>query len=94
MKVVVLYHPNSEHERRVIDYARDFKMFKGGDREFELVSLETVAGAHMAKLYDITSYPAVLAVTNDGVMQKAWQDDFPLMNELDFYMQSEARTPI
>ena len=94
MKIAVLYHPNSEHERTVLDYARDFRMFKSGLSEVELVSLETKEGANMARLYDITQYPAVLAVSNDGVMQKMWQDSMPLMNELDSYMVSETRTPI
>lgn len=94
MKVVVLYHPNSQHERMVLDYARDFRMFKSGLSEVQLVSLETVEGANMAKLYDVTQYPAVLAVSNDGVMQKLWQDSLPLMNEIDSYMLSETKTPI
>ncbi len=86
MKVIILYHPNSEHERTVTDYVRDYRMFKGQDKNIELVSLETRQGADMAKLYDVTSYPALLALAEDGRLLKLWQDELmPLMNELDSY---------
>ena len=92
MKVAVLYHPNREHERAVLDYVRDYRLFKGADREIDMVSLETVEGAHKAKVYDIVRYPAILAISNDGVLQKAWQgvEEFPILNEIDFYASSNG----
>jgi hypothetical protein len=40
----------------------------------------------MAKLYDIVRYPAILAVANDGSLQKMWQDmPWPLMDEVAAY---------
>jgi hypothetical protein len=84
MKVVVLYRPKTEQEGRALDYARDYKQLK--NRELKLISLDTVEGDDMAKLYDITQYPAVLAVKDDGQLQQMWQgDNLPLMNELDYY---------
>jgi hypothetical protein len=84
MRVVVLYHPKSEQEGKVLDFKADFKRLKG--RELELMSLETVQGAEAAKLYDITRYPAVLAMADDGQLQKAWQgEELPMMNELEYY---------
>lgn len=84
MKVVALYHPNSEHEGKVKDYAHDYKKLK--NKELALVSLETVDGAQMAKLYDVTVYPAVLAVQDNGQLLKLWQgDNLPLMTELEAY---------
>ena len=87
MKVVVLYHPNSEHAGKVEDYARDYERFKEG-KVVELQSLETVEGAQTAKLYDITAYPAVLALADDGSLQNSWQGEhLPLMAELDAYTE-------
>lgn len=84
MRLVVLYHPKSEHAGPVIDYASDYERLKG--RRLELLSLETVAGDNLAKLYDVVSYPAVLAIDKDGQLAKLWQDgQLPLMKELDFY---------
>ena len=87
MKVIVLYHPNSEHERKVTDFERDFK--KQTDKVVELLSLETVEGAEMAKLYGVVQYPAVLARADDGTLLKVWQGDLPLINEASYYAQEE-----
>lgn len=84
MKVVVLYRPKSEHEGKVLDYARDYKQFK--NKQLKLVSLDDVEGDDLAKLYDVTAYPAILALRDDGQLQKIWQGDmWPLMDELDYY---------
>jgi hypothetical protein len=85
MKVVVLYRPRSEQEGKVLDFARDYKQLR--NREFNLVSLDTVEGDNMAKVYDITQYPAFLAIKDDGQLEQMWQgENLPLMNELDYYM--------
>lgn len=87
MKVVILYHPKSDHGGRVEDYALEYQRLHD-NRKLELVSLESKEGWEMAKLYDVTSYPAVLAIAKDGSLQKLWQaEQLPLSNELDFYFQ-------
>jgi hypothetical protein len=85
VKAIVLYHPKSEHGGVVEDYARDYKMAK--DKKIDLVSLETVAGDEMAKLYDVTAYPAVLVKAEDGSLQKLWLGGLPTIGELDSYFQ-------
>jgi hypothetical protein len=85
MKAIILYHPKSDHGGVVEDYARDFKRLKEG-KEIELVSLETVEGSTLAKLYDITRYPAALALADDGSLIDAWQgEQLPLMVDLEAY---------
>ena len=87
MKVVILYRPNSEHDTLVQDYLRDYNHRTG--KEIELVSLDSREGADMARLYDIVEYPGVLAVTDDGHLQKMWQGtQLPLMDELSYYDQN------
>jgi hypothetical protein len=84
MKAVVLYHPSSDHSRTVEDFARDFNKQKGS--KLELVSLETVPGDEMAKLYDIQNYPAIIITQNDGQVVKDWQGlPLPLMDEVVSY---------
>lgn len=88
MRVVVLYHPNSEQDGLVQDFARDYQRFKA--KKLELVSLETQAGADYALLYDITQYPAFLAIDNSGTLQRLWQGSpIPLMDELDYYTRDQ-----
>jgi hypothetical protein len=85
MKVVILYRPNSEHAGRVLDFAKEYKRLK--NRELSLVSLDTIQGDNMAKIYDITQYPAFLAIKDDGQLEQMWQGEtVPLMNEIDYYM--------
>lgn len=85
MKILALYRPNTDHERTVTDYNRDFERRTG--HSLEIVSLDTIEGASMARLYDVTSYPAILAVTDEGVLKQVWQDELlPLMNEVQAYL--------
>ncbi|MBI4034391.1 hypothetical protein HY380_00665 [Candidatus Saccharibacteria bacterium] len=86
MRIVALYHPKSDHAGVVEDYAKEYQRFT--KRELQLVSLETREGSDMAKYYDATIYPAVLALDNSGRLLKIWQGQpLPLMNDLDAYSQ-------
>ena len=92
MRTVVLYHPKSDHNGLVSDYAKEFKDYK--KKSLELVSLESVEGADLAELYDVTSYPPFLVMTNDGSLQRIWQGTpLPLMDELSYYI-SDTTQPI
>jgi hypothetical protein len=85
MKASILYHPSSEHARAVEEYAHDFERQKG--KPVELISLETKEGAHLARLYGIVSYPAVLARQDNGDLVKHWEGEtLPLMNEIEGYL--------
>jgi len=80
----MLYHPNSEHSRIVDEYVSDFKRTQ--EKEIELLSLETRDGADAATLYDITKYPAILVIKNDGQLLKHWEgEDLPMMKEVSAY---------
>lgn len=85
MRVVALYRPQSEFARVVEEYARDFERQRG--KVIELVSLDTVEGSDMARLYGINQYPALLAIRDDGQLLKDWQGErFPLMDEVAGYL--------
>lgn len=86
MKVAILYHPQSEHARIVEDFARDFTYQT--DKKIELISLETREGSAFASLYDVTKYPAILAMRNDGSLLRMWSGSvMPLINEISFYSE-------
>ncbi len=87
MRAMILYHPRTEQEGIVESYVHDFKRFKGKD--LEKVSLDTVEGAHIAELYDVMRYPAILVIGPDGALQKAWESPImPLMDEVDSYIHN------
>lgn len=85
MKIVMLYHPISEHGRKVETFARDFERTQ--HFEPELVSLETPEGANKARVYGIVQYPAIVITQDDGTHMKQWEgESFPLMNEVAAYL--------
>lgn len=90
MRIVILYHPQSDHIGLVDGYVQDFKRFKG--RDIERISLETVEGADMAKLYDIVRYPALLVIGPEGSLIQQWQGTLlPLMDQLSYYAGEPER---
>ena len=83
--MVILYRPNSEHERNVEEFVHEFKR-REPSRHIDLISLDAKEGATMAALYDIVQYPAILAMTDDGQLLQWWQgEQLPLMNEVAAY---------
>lgn len=85
MKAFILYRPQSEFARPVEEYIREFESRRG--KSIELVSLDTMEGSDMARLYDIVQYPALLVIRDDGQILKAWQGTrLPLMDEVAGYL--------
>jgi len=85
MKVFILYRPDSEHDSRVQSFARELKRVTGHD--LDLVSLDTPDGADQARLYDVTSYPAVIASRDSGELMQVWQDEMlPTISEVSAYL--------
>lgn len=88
MKAEILYHPNQEFAGQAEDFKKDYERQHPGQK-IELLSLETVAGAETAKLYDIVRYPAILVIASDGSLQKMWQDQpWPLHDEIASYLSA------
>jgi hypothetical protein len=84
MRITVLYQSNTEGERPVTEFAREYERRTG--RQLDLLDVNTRDGANMATMYDIVRYPAVLALTDDGRMQQMWTEEtLPLMNEVLYY---------
>ena len=84
MRIIALYHPQSDHARTVEEYATNFE--RRYARKIELLSLESREGADMARLYDIVRYPALVALRDTGEMLQIWSNDqLPLMDELMAY---------
>lgn len=92
MKLLILYRPNSEYAREVESFVRDFqRQFEAG-KKVELVSVDTREGAANASLYDIFSFPAILALADDGAVLNSWVGmPLPLMNDVAGYAYSSSR---
>ena len=86
MRVFCLYRPNSETERSVIELNTELK--RRMNVELELISMDTVEGDNLARVYEVMQFPAVMALDSRGIVQKSWTDgSLPLINELSYYLQ-------
>lgn len=89
MKLVILYRPNSEHATAIESFVRDFQHQHDPGNKVELLSVNTRDGAATASLYDVFSYPTILALADDGSVLNSWEGDrLPLMDEVASYMYS------
>ncbi len=88
MKVVILYRQKSEHARLVETFIHDFqKRYNAGS--LEVLDADSQEGVATAELYDIVSYPAIIALRDDGSVLKSWSDEMlPLMDEVAYYVTS------
>jgi hypothetical protein len=64
---------------------RDFQRQYEVGRHIEMQSINTRDGAATASIYDIMSYPAILALADDGSVLNIWQGELPLMDEVAGY---------
>lgn len=86
MRLLILYRPNSEHERTVDTFVRDFQRQHEAGKKTELISMDTREGVEKAKTYDILEFPAILALADDGSALHIWTGTpMPLMNEVAAY---------
>jgi hypothetical protein len=85
MKVLILYRERSDHARAVDTFIRDFQI-QHREVPVETVELDSREGSLAAKNYDITAYPAILALKDDGAVLQLWQGaELPLMSEVASY---------
>ncbi len=89
MRVAILYRSETEQDRKVLDFVREYQKRTG--RLLMLLDVNTRDGAAVASLYDIMSFPAVLALTVEGQVIQIWQGEhLPLMNEVMYYDQQSS----
>lgn len=85
MKLLVMYRPYSEFGRRVEEFVHEFTR-RYPQNHLEILNLDTREGSAMASLYDITRYPAILALRNDGSANMIWQGEvLPQLDEVAGY---------
>ena len=85
MKVVILYRPNSDHASKVEAFIRDFK-YRNEASHIDALDADSREGLAIASLYDIMSYPAIIALRDDGSVLKYWDGGvLPLMDEVAYY---------
>jgi hypothetical protein len=86
VKLLILYRPNSEHASEIESFVRDFQRRYEAGNKIEMMSVDTREGTAEASLYDIFSFPAILALADNGSVLNAWIGmPLPLMNDVAGY---------
>lgn len=90
MKVLILYRPKSEQTSGVESFIRDFKHRYESVR-LEIMDADSRDGIALTTLYDVMSFPSILALRDDGSVLKSWEGDMlPLIDEVAFYAISQG----
>lgn len=86
MRAVVLYKENTDCAREVTEFLHDFERQTG--RELEVINPETPEGIQFCGTYDIVSFPTVIALSDEGIMQQTWRGlPMPTIMEVSYYVQ-------
>lgn len=85
MKTFIAYRSNTDYERDVNQFLRDFERQTG--HTLERIDPDTRDGAAKCEVYDIVEYPSVIALNDDGVVQFVWRGlPLPLISEVSYYV--------
>ena len=88
MIVRIFYRENTENARTVVEFLRDFEYQTG--HQLEVVNPDSIEGAQLCEIYSIVEFPTIIATSDDGQMNKAWNGlPLPTINELSFYTQGQ-----
>ena len=86
MRVVVIYKDRTDKTRTVLDFLRDFEHQTG--HVLETMDPDTAEGMLFCDTYGIVDYPAIIALSDGGVMQNFWRGvPLPTINEVSYYIQ-------
>lgn len=89
MKTVLLYRPNTEHERQALDYLRDFSAQTG--KKLPTLDPDSPAGTDLCRMYDIVRFPSILVTDDDGALQNLWSGEMlPSFSEVSYYIDDSA----
>lgn len=86
MRVVVIYKDETDNTRTVLDFLRDFEHQTG--HVLETLDPDTAEGMQFCDTYGIVEYPALIALSDEGIMQNFWRGvPLPTINEVSYYIQ-------
>lgn len=86
MKAVIAYRPNTEYEREVTGWLREFEYRTG--KKIEAIDPDSRDGSLFCKVHGIVEYPSIIAIDDTGRMQSMWRGlPMPLIDEVSYYVQ-------
>jgi hypothetical protein len=86
MKLIVLGHLSDVDFRSCEEFVHSFSQRYTGISILKQ-DVNSKEGALIAQTYQVTSYPAFLAISEDGSLRQFWQGDtIPLIDEVAAYL--------
>lgn len=86
MRVIVVYRNNADYTRTTDDFLRDFNMQTG--HYLEVINPDNANSVSFCETYDITQYPTIIALSDDGQVQNSWSGlPLPTISEVSYYAQ-------
>jgi hypothetical protein len=79
----LVYRKDSENARAAEEFLRDYRDQTG--RDIEVRSPDDASGQQFIELYDIVSYPTLIALGPDGTEIAKWRDNLPTIDEVSIY---------
>lgn len=84
MRTVCVWRRESDYGRAVEEWLGEFERRTG--REVETLDPDSPAGANFCRVYDVTQYPTILALDNDGTVLASWQGEMlPMFDEVNYW---------
>jgi len=87
MLAYIVYKKNSDHQRKVEEYATNFEKIHPQSK-INLIEADSQQGIVFVSLYQINRFPTVLVTRENGEYVNGWldNDDLPLMDEVYGYL--------
>ena len=85
MKAVVVYRKNTEYERGVIDFVRDFTHRTG--KVIEEIDPDSKMGEIFCEAHGVMEYPTVLGMDDNGKVLAEWKGALPRIDEVSYYAE-------
>ena len=86
MRAVIVYRKDTDYEREVAGYLREFEYRTG--KTLEWMSPDSREGVDFCRMYDITEYPTIIALDDLGKVQDIWRGlPLPLIDGVSYYVQ-------
>lgn len=86
MKVVCVWKDNTDYAREVTDWMEEFRRETGN--EVESLDPDTVNGEIFVRAHDIMEYPTIVAIAEDGKVQREWRGTpMPQFDEVSYYLR-------
>ena len=81
MRAVIIWREESEYGTTVKEWLREF--YRRTGKELESYSPDEAEGESLAHAYDLTDYPVIMIIDNDGKLLQGWSGMDPSLPRID-----------